>query len=163
MSSEFERQKNIKASAYTLGIAGALLLFLMFVRMTTQAEVKQPEEQYIEINLGSGDEGSGTDQPQLPGEPAPAEQTAYVPPQPTRSVEESVRDVEANETSRDAPPIIKPTVTKPNATKINNENRTVRSTPTTQPVTAPPEPRPRAVMGQVRGGNGTGGNGADTY
>lgn len=163
MSSDFERQKNLKASAYTLGIAAVLLLFFMLVKLTTQVAAQEPVVEMIEINLGSGDTGSGTDQPELPGNPAPAEQTAYIPPTPTHSNEPAVRDVVAEETHPDAPSVIKPTVSKPNATKINAESRTTRTNATPQPVTAPPAPRPRAVMGQVRGGDGNGGNGADSY
>lgn len=163
MTADFERQKNLKASAYTLGIAGALLLFCILVKLTTQVAIEPQKEEAIDINLGSSDQGSGHDQPQLPGNPAPAQQTAYVPPQPVHSQEESVKDVEANETHHEAPPIIKPTVTKPDATKINAESKTVRTNPAPQQITAPPTPKPRAVMGQVRGGDGNGGNGSDTY
>lgn len=160
---DFERQKNFKAAAYTLGITAALFLIFTLVKMTIQVQAQPPKEEYIEVNLGSGDQGLGTDQPQLPGNPAPAEQTAYVPPQPVQSAEESVRDVEANETHPDAPPIIKPTVAKPDATKINAESKAAKTNTAPQTVTAPPVPRPRAVMGHVRGGNGNGGNGADSY
>jgi hypothetical protein len=140
----------------------------MLVKLTTHLVVDTPKEEAIEINLpdvnlGSSDHGSGHNQPQLPGEPAPSERTAYVPPTPVHSNEESVKDVEANETHHDAPPIIKPTVTRPDATKINAESKTVTKNITPHEVTTPPTPKPRAVMGQVRGGNGTGGNGADTY
>ncbi|MGV3529467.1 MAG: hypothetical protein ACO1OO_11275 [Flavisolibacter sp.] len=163
MSSDFERQKNLKASAYTLAISAGLFLFFMLVKMTTQVAAQEPVVEVIEVNLGSDDTGSGTDQPQLPGNPAPEQQTAYVPPAPTQSNEPAVRDVDAEETHPDAPAVIKPTVSKPDAKKINAEAKTTRTNTTPQPVTAPPAPRPRAVMGQVRGGNGNGGNGADSY
>jgi periplasmic protein TonB len=163
VTAEFERQKNIKAAAYTLGISGALLLIFMLVKMTIQVPDTPPKEEAIEINIGNGDQGSGKDQPLLPGEPAPAQQTAYVPPQPVESHEESVKDVEANETHESAPTIIKPTITKPEATKINAESKAVKTNTAPQPVVAPPAPRPRALMGQMRGGNGSGGNGADSY
>lgn len=162
MSPDFERQKNLKASAYTLAIAAGLFLFFVLVKLTTQVAAQPPTVEYIDINLGTGDEGSGNDQPQLPGDPAPEAQTAYVPPTQVQATEESVRDVEANETHPDAPEVIKPTVSKPDATKINAESKAVKTNTTPSPVTAPPQ-RPRAVMGQMRGGNGTGGNGADTY
>lgn len=162
MTADFEKEKNLKAGAYTFLIAGGLLVFFILVRLTSQVTVQPPADEYIEINLGSSDMGSGNDQPQLPGDPAPAEQTAYQPPQPVEANEPAVKDVEANETHPEAAPIIKPAVTKPNATKINAESKTVQSNATPQPVVAP-APRPRAVMGQVRGGSGSGGNGADSY
>jgi hypothetical protein len=109
--------------------------------------------------------GSGKDQPQLPGDPAPAQQTAYTPPQPQRAVEESAKDVESDDKNDDAPPVIKPAVSKPDATKINTESKTVKTPPTTtpQPVAVQTPPRPKAVLGHTVGGNGNGGNGADTY
>jgi hypothetical protein len=166
MSAEFERQKNIKAAAITLGIGGALLLLFILVQWSLPVIPSPPTEEYIEVNLGSGDLGSGNDQPLLPGEPAPAEQPVYTPPQPAKAVAEDVKDIETDDRDENvaAPVIKRPTVAKPNATKINNENKTVKPTAATtpQPVTQSP-PRPRAVMGRTTGGNGNGGNGADTY
>ena len=163
-TAEFERQKNIQASLYTASIAGALLLAVYLVKFYEPVVPPPPQEEYIEINLGSSDVGSGNDQPQLPGEPAPAQQVAYTPVQQvSQSSSEPVRDVEEND-EREAPPVYKPAVTKPNAKKINEETKVERTTPTTAAVTpTPAPPRPRAVMGQVRGGNGNGGNGAETY
>src|SRR5689334_12925365 len=109
MSAAFERQKNIRASAWTAAITGALFLLIAMIRWSTPVKSEQPVEDYVEINLGSGDQGSGTDQPQLPGDPAPAQHTAYTPPQPVISHEESVKDVSTEETSHDAPSVIKPT------------------------------------------------------
>lgn len=163
LSADFERQKNIKAGLYTLLIAGGLFILLILARLTIQVATQPQQVEVIEINLGVGDTGSGNDQPELPGNPAPAEQTAYVPPQPVQSNEPAVRDVEANETHHSAPAVIKPTVSKPEADRINAESRTVKSNATPQPVTAPAPPRPRAVMGQMTGGNGNGGNGAEIY
>lgn len=164
MSADFERQKNIQASALTGGIAGALVLLFILVKWSIPVEEHTQPEEYIEVNLGSSDVGSGKDQPQLPGDPAPAQHTAYTPPTPEKATEESVKDVEANETSHDAPPIIKPTVSKPEATKINTESKTVKTntSPAPQPVVQAP-PRPKAVLGHTIGGNGNGGNGADSY
>lgn len=164
MTADFERQKNIQASFYTVGIAVAILLLVLFIKFYQPVVPTAPPEEYIEINLGSSDVGSGKDQPQLPGEPAPQQQVAYTPPQPvTHASEESVKDVEQNN-EREAPPVYKPTVTKTDAKKLNQESKTVKTTTTitnTTPTPAPPQPR--AVMGQVRGGNGNGGNGAAVY
>lgn len=163
-TADFERQKNIQASLYTAGIAGAMLLFIFLVKFYEPIVPPPPQEEIIDINLGSSDVGSGHDQPQLPGAPAPAQQVAYTPThEAQQSVHEAVKDVEEN-TEREAPPVYKPAVTKPDAKKINEETKVVKTTPTTANVTpTPAPPRPRAVMGQVRGGNGNGGNGAETY
>jgi hypothetical protein len=166
MSAEFERQKKIKALAITGGISGALLLIFIFVRWNLPTTtVEEPTlEQYFEVNLGTGDEGLGDDQPLLPGDPAPSQQTAYVPPAPSNANEESVRDIATDDNNNDAPPVIKPTVSKPDATKINSESKTVKTnTSNPQPVVNPTPPKPKAVVGRTIGGNGNGGNGADRY
>ncbi|HEX6334604.1 MAG TPA: hypothetical protein VFZ78_10285 [Flavisolibacter sp.] len=164
MSVDFERQKNTQASIITAAITGSLLLLFILMKLTVPVQDPPVMEEYVEVNLGTGDTGSGTDQPELPGEPAPAQQEAYVPPQPVQASNEVARDVETDDASPDAPAVIKPTVTRPNATTINRENRTTRTTNTApQTVATPQPPRPRAVLGRMTGGNGTGGNGADTY
>ena len=163
MTVELDKRNYAQAALYTGLIAVALLLLVWFVKFYQPVAAIPASEEIVEINLGSSDVGSGSDQPQLPGEPAPAQQPAYTPPQASNTSEEAVKDVEENNEA-EAPPVSKPTVTKPNATKINEETKTVK---TNAPVsTAPPTPappQPKAVMGQVRGGNGNGGNGAATY
>ena len=164
MSAAFERQKNMQASMYTAAIAATLLALFIWVKLSMPREEVAPVEEYIEVNLGSGDQGSGKDQPQLPGDPAPAHQASYSPPQPVQSREESVKDVADDDNSRDAPPIIKPAVSRADATKINSESKSVKTTNTTTPTpVAPTPPRPKAVLGRAVGGTGNGGNGADTY
>ena len=163
MTTDFERQKNLQASLYTAGIALAIILLVYVIKFYEPVVPPPPQEEVIDINLGSSDVGSGNDQPQLPGEPAPAQQVAYTPVQEARPSAEAVKDVEENN-EREAPPVYKPSATKPDAKKINEETKVEKSKPTTENVTPTPAPaRPRAVMGQVRGGNGNGGNGVDTY
>lgn len=164
MSAEFERQKNTKATAYTAGIAGALLLLFILVKWDLPTLPPTPAEEFIEVNLGSGDLGSGNDQPLLPGEPAPAVQEAYTPPTPVQSQVSDAKDVETDDREEnDAPVIKKPAVSKPNATKIDNDNKVVKTVPNPQPVVTQAPPKPKAVLGKTVGGNGNGGNGADTY
>jgi hypothetical protein len=164
MTADFERQKNIQASLYTAGIAGAMLLLVFLVKFYEPIVPPPPQEEYIDINLGSSDVGSGNDQPQLPGEPAPEQQVAYTPVHQTpQAASEPVKDVEENN-DHEAAPVYKPAVTRTDAKKINEETKVEKTPQTTASVTpTPAPPRPRAVMGQVRGGNGNGGNGADTY
>lgn len=164
ITADFEKQKNIQASLYTAGIAGALLLLIYLVKFYEPVVPPPPQEEYIEINLGSSDVGSGDDQPQLPGEPAPEQQVAYTPTQvSSQASSEAVRDVEESN-DQEAAPVYKPNVTRTDAKKLNDETKVEKTKQTTANVTpTPAPPRPRAVMGQVRGGNGNGGNGADTY
>jgi hypothetical protein len=165
MTAEFEREKNKKASAITLGVAGILLLLIYLIKWPLPTVTEPVFEEVIEVNLGTGDEGSGTDQPLLPGEPAPAQQTAYTPPQPVKAVTSEAKDVETDDRAdNDAPAITKPAVTSPNATKIDDNNKTVKTNNTTspQPVVQAP-PKPKAILGRTVGGQGNGGNGADSY
>ena len=164
ISAEFERQKNIQAGIITAAITIGLFLLFILVKMTIPVTETPVADEYIEVNLGSGDEGFGTDQPLLPGDPAPAQQVSYSPPQPAPSSEESVRDIATDDPSPTAPPVIKPAVSKPDAQKVNAESKTVKTnTPSTQPVVTQTPPRPKAVLGRTVGGTGNGGNGADTY
>ena len=163
MSAEFEKQKNARALAWTLAVGSAVFLMVWLISWSNPPKVVPNTEEYIEINLGNSDMGSGTDQPELPGDPAPAQQMAYTPPTPTQSHEESVRDVaDEHESAPEAPVVTKPAVSRPDATKIA-ESKTVK---TNNPVPQPPvEARrvPKAVAGRTLGGTGNGGNGAETY
>jgi hypothetical protein len=166
MTADFERQKNIKASAITFGTAGLLLLIIVLIKFPVEADetVFPPVEELMEVNLGAGDVGSGKDQPLLPGEPAPAQQVAYTPPSTVQSTVDNAKDVETDDRSdNDAPVVRKPTVASRTAAKIDNDNKVVKTTPTPAPVVAPAPPQPKATMGRTTGGNGNGGNGADTY
>jgi hypothetical protein len=164
MTDAFEKEKNVKASAITLGVAVALALLLILIKWPIPVMHQPVAEDFMEVNLGSGDIGSGNDQPLLPGEPAPEQQAAYTPPQPVHATASDVKDIETDDRNEDAPAITLPAVILPNATKINDNNKVFKTTNTTPaPVATPAPPRPKAVMGQVRGGNGNGGNGADTY
>lgn len=163
MQQNFEREKNVKATAITLGTGGLLLLIMILITWPIPSIQPTPDMEYIEVNLGSGDLGSGDDQPLLPGEPAPAQQLAYTPPVPVKAVADQAKQIETDDRDINAPAIRQPSVAKPNATKIDNENRTVKTNTTTSPVVSPAPPQPKAVLGRTTGGNGNGGNGADTY
>lgn len=159
-----ERQKRVKAALITLGVAGALLLLAILLKWNLPTVPPPVQEEFIEINIGSGDEGFGTDQPLLPGDPAPAQQVAYTPPQTVQANTDDARDVETDDNNRDAVAVTKPVNPKPNATKIDAENKTVKTQPAAQPMAATPAPpKPKAVLGRTVGGTGNGGNGADTY
>jgi len=164
MNDTFEAKKNTKAAAITAGIAGALLLILFIVTFP-MAQVPPPvEELGIEVNLGTGDVGSGTDQPHLPGEPAPSEQTAYNPPKAISSPVQDIKAVETDDRDETAPEIVNPPTSKPNATQINEAAKQPKAVKTAS--TEPPRPapaQPKAVLGRTTGGNGNGGNGAAIY
>ncbi|ANE49863.1 hypothetical protein [Flavisolibacter tropicus] len=124
MSAEFERQKNVKATAITFGIAGALVLLFILIKWPLPTVEPIPVQEFIEVNLGNSDVGSGDDQPMLPGMPAPSEQQAYTPPTPVQSHVSDAKAVETDDRpENDAPAVKTPTVSKPNATRIDNDNK----------------------------------------
>ncbi|MBS1564046.1 MAG: hypothetical protein JST39_06640, partial [Bacteroidetes bacterium] len=167
MTDNFEARKNTQAATLTAAILGLLLLFLLLVSWTVgMPPPPSVLDEGIEVNLGSSDKGSGTDQPFEPGKPAPQEQQTYTPPKPVVVEKEEVKDVSTNDNDKEAPEIKKPVIAKPEATKIA-EKETVKKPKKTMPVVtptppAPAPPRPKAVFHGTNG-TGTGGNDADTY
>jgi hypothetical protein len=162
----FEAQKNIKASGYTLTICVLLLIVLLFIKWTLPTIPPAPEEEGIEVNLGNSEQGFGDDQPFLPGKPAPADQQSYQPPKQVTAPVEETKDFETDDKDEDAPVIRKPPVSKPNATKIPDKEvvktQPARNSQPTNDPPAPAPPKPKAVFRGVNG-NGTGGNEADNY
>jgi len=164
MDAHFESQKNVKAGGYTLLICLLLLVIFFVVKWNSPIIPPPVIEEGIEVNLGSSDEGLGTDQPYEPGEPAPKEEQVYTPPQPAVVENNNVKEVETDDRDEDAPVVKKPPVTKPEATKIPDKEVAKTPVKIVQPVSnpAPPAPKPKAVFKGVNG-SGTGGNEADSY
>jgi outer membrane biosynthesis protein TonB len=167
MTDNFESKKNAKASGYTLLIC-ALLLFLFFVVSWTLPVQPPPVvEDGIEVNLGNSDQGLGTDQPYLPGDPSPQDHEKYTPPKQAAVEKEPLKDVETDDNNKEEAPVIKKAVvTRPNATKIPDKDIVVKpkAVKVKQPETTPtpPKPHPKAVFRGVNG-TGTGGNDADDF
>jgi hypothetical protein len=165
-ASNFEAEKNIRASVYTLIVCVLLLIAMLLIKWTLASIPPPPEEEGIEVNLGNSEQGLGDDQPFLPGKPAPADQEAYTPPKVQNTPVEAVKDFETDDKDEEAPVVKKPPVTKPEATKVP-EKEIVKAPPVKKPqVTndppAPAPPKPKAVFKGVNG-TGTGGNEADNY
>ena len=166
MTDNFESQKNIKATGYTLAIC--ILLFLLFIYVSWSQPVEAPPvvEDGIEVNLGNSDKGMGTDQPYLPGQPSAQDHEKYTPPRQAVVEKEPAKDVETDDNNKeDAPVIKKAAVTKPDAMRIPDKEVVKKvSRPVKAPETTPtpPKPRPKAVFHGVNG-TGTGGNDADDY
>lgn len=162
----FEAEKNIRATVYTLIVCVLLLIALLVVKWTLALIPPPPEEEGIEVNLGNSDQGLGDDQPFLPGKPAPSDEQSYTPPKVQNTPVEAVKDFETDDKDEEAPVVKKPPVTKPEATKVP-EKEIVKAPPVKKPqVTndppAPAPPKPKAVFKGVNG-TGTGGNEADNY
>jgi hypothetical protein len=159
----FEQQKNVKAGAYTAGICVLLALMLVFVSWQLP-EIAPPDppldQQGIEVNLGTDETGFGTDQPLLPGDPAP--ETASAPPQSTANdaAEDNIEDDPASDV-----PVTK--TEKPKTIVKQPTEQVKKTVAVTKPVTNPtPAPlKPKAVFNgkTAPNSNGNGGNGADSY
>ncbi|RYZ24447.1 MAG: hypothetical protein EOO16_00780 [Chitinophagaceae bacterium] len=171
MTHEFDQQRKRNALLLSLGIAGALLLLFILLRWPIPTVPEPVAEQTIEldlgdVNLGNSAVGSGSDQPQVPGAPAPGPTNSTMGATASNAPASSANDARTVETdddaSNDAPVIRNPVRPNPRGTRVNEENSSVKPTASTP---APAAPRPRAVFGGITSPNGTGpgGNGADTY
>ncbi|SHG16331.1 hypothetical protein SAMN05444008_11989 [Cnuella takakiae] len=165
MTADFEQVKNRKAAMITATVALVLTLLFFWVKWSLPVVDPPVLTEELEVNLGSGDEGFGSDQPLLPGEPAPAAEPSYTPPQATQKAAAEAKDVETDDRpTNDAIALPKPATPTPKATQIAENNKPVSNpNPAPQPVVNNTPPRPKAVLGRTVGGNGNGGNGAETY
>ena len=166
MTEPFESQKNIKASGYTLLIC--LLLAALFFLVSWNLPVETPPvvEEGIEVNLGNSDQGLGTDQPYLPGQPSAQDHEKYTPPKQAVVEKAPQKDVETDDNNKEDAPVVKKAVNpKPDAMKIPDKEEVKKAVkPAKQPeiMPTPPKPHPKAVFHGVNG-TGTGGNDADDY
>jgi hypothetical protein len=156
----FEQQKNTKALVWTVAVHALLLIFFLLLKYTMPA-VEVPQDMGLEVNLGTSENGFGTDQPEDPEDPAAA--NAAVAVNAASSSDASDREVHTNDDDADAPsvhvnrpqpnrkPVVKPPTPTPPVRKPNNNNtNTVARTNT-------PAQSPRYVY---PGATGKGGNSA---
>lgn len=148
---------NIKAAAWTVGVHIALLLLFIWISYTAPAVEKPVQELGMEVNLGTGDNGSGDEQPMNTEDPAPAK--AAVAYRPEAAEKSETKDILRSD-DKDAPAISEP-ATKPSKTISKTEREPKRNTRTAEQTannttTTRPQ-RPRYVY---NGGTGRGGNSA---
>ena len=161
MSTEFERQKNVRALTLTSGIAGALLLLFIFVSWNIPEKTVPLVEEYVEIalpdeppfddvNLGNNNVGSGKVQPIVTGTPSSRPVAQEIAPSRGRNVQQATKDIETDVKSP-GPVVAKPNTPNPAAKEINNNtnDETVKA--------SQPTLRRGAQMTSVRG-SGNGGN-----
>ncbi|MFI5133712.1 MAG: hypothetical protein ACHQEB_05220, partial [Chitinophagales bacterium] len=163
MSASFEARKNSQATIITAGFAGLMLLLMFLIKWSLPVIPPIIVEEGIEVNLGTSDQGFGKDQPMSPGDPAPKQQIATSIPQQTKAEVKDAKDIDEDKNDKEAVTILKPKVSKPDSKEINKETRQVVKTTKPQPIVIPQPQRPKAVLNRTVGGNGVGGNGADSY
>lgn len=157
----FERNKNLKASGYTLGILGALFLLFILLSWSTPLPPPPVVDNGVEVNLGNSDMGLGDIPPQIPGEPAEAQQTNFNPP-PSQQAEAETEPEVAENNETDAPVVH----TSPKAEKkkdiapVNNTAKKTTVKTVTNPTPAPPKPKAVYAGGKSTGNSG---NNADSY
>ena len=158
---DFERNKNVKASLYTIGVVGALFLLVILVSWTIPVPPPPPVDTGVEVNLGNSDQGFGDMPPQIPGEPAEQQQTNFNPP-PLQAAQAETNPEVAENNEADAPVIH--TSPKPEKKKevapVNNENKKVTVKTATNPTPTPPKPKAVYAGGKSTSNSG---NNADSY
>ena len=147
-----EQKINIRASVWTIAVHIALLLLFLFIRYGTPV-VETPVEMGMEVNLGTSDNGSGTDQPMATEAPAP-EATAVT--MSSASKQNNTSDEILKTEEADAPVInTKPEKKIVATTTDNNKKASKETSYQKSPVIA--AQKPRYVF---NGNTGKGGNNA---
>jgi outer membrane biosynthesis protein TonB len=151
-----ERPVNVKATAWTVGVHVLLLLLFVLIKYSSPAVVNNTVEMGMEVNLGTSDDGSGTDQPMAIENPSPDQASVSY----RTSTAENVQSKDLMESDDvNAPEVNAPSINKSNGrsnAQSNSRSRTdqqARTNNTTRPQ------RPRYVY---KGGTGSGGNSAST-
>jgi len=162
MEDNFEIKKNTKAFTYTAVICGLLLALAILYTWPLQLPPIPTVQDLIEINLGNEQEGMGTVQPLVKGQPAPEVRPSNVPSKTSVAKEEPTKDIQADETDDpESAPVTKPLKPNENAKDIAKEtsNKPVKTVTTAAVVNPVPAP-PKLKLPLYKGGNGNGGNGA---
>ena len=156
MQYQFEKNKNIKASAATAVVCGCIFLLFFFVRWSNPTLVQPIITEGIEVNIGNSDIGSGTEQPMEPGDLGNATNTDDA------SATTPTNTSTANNTPTDSDPdgAAITTPSKKITPTLTTNTATAKKIATTSAVTTP---KPKMVMSKYNGGNSTGGNNADSY
>lgn len=159
MALAFEKEKNLKASAYTLLICALVFLFF-FLTQWTLPQIPPPDfGEGIEVNLGNSETGLGNTPPLKPGEPSAAEDSKITPP-PTAAQQQAKLNADEYDDG-DAPAIAKNN--RSSAKPLNTAAHTLKKTTAVTAANSDPAPsKPKALF---KGGTSTtsSGNRADSY
>lgn len=156
----FEQQKNAKAILWTAGVHTLLLLVFLFYKYTMPVQV-EVEDLGMEVNLGTSENGFGTDQPENPEDPAPSEAAVAVH-SPSAANNTPEREVHTSE-DNDAPAVRinrnKNIIRNQPPTPVQNRNNRTRPNATASNATTKPA-APQTARYVYAGSNGKGGNSA---
>ncbi len=144
-----------KASAWTVGVHVLLLLLFLFLRYSLPATTVV-EDSGMEVNLGTDDNGSGTDQPMSVNAPAPDRTDSKY--QAAAKQNEGMKDMQRSD-DPDAPaigPVSSTNDTRRNADIQNNR----RNRNTQQQVNNNNHPQQQRPRYTYQGATGQGGNNA---
>lgn len=155
----FEQKKNTKAIVWTVGIHSLLLMIFLLCKYNLPAQPKV-EDLGMEVNLGTTEDGFGTDQPENMDDPAAA--NAAVAKNEAASSNSNEKEVNTTD-EEDAPvvninkpkPETKPTQARP--TPNTNTNKKPNNQTSTSASTHTAAQSPRYVY---PGATGKGGNSA---
>ena len=155
MQNHFERNKNIKAGSITFVICACIFLMFFFIQWTTPMVEKPVVLEGIEVNIGNSDEGSGSVQPLVQGEPGETSNPDNNPTPENSGGSSSNEDNTEPDNDPDATPTT--TTNKKTTSPVTNPTPTKKIAPLT------PAPKPKTIMPRYSGGNGNGGNTKDGY
>jgi outer membrane biosynthesis protein TonB len=105
----FEQQKNTKALIWTVAVHALLLLVFLLSKYTLPAQAAV-EDLGLEVNLGTSENGFGTDQPEDPEDPAAANASVAV----NASSSNSSNDREVHTSDEPDAPVVHVNRTTPN-------------------------------------------------
>lgn len=166
---EQSNNKNIKAAGITIGVHALVLLGLVMVSLNVPPPLPN-QDMGIEVNLGTSDDGMGTEQPLNPNPPA-ASQPAPSTPQPAPATPENEGNSQelATTDEEEAPEVKQPP--KPSPVKPKEIAKKLEPKPekapkpkaVAPPTPAPPAPapKPKAVFTGGTGNAANSGNGAN--
>lgn len=169
MDISFEREKNLRASAFTIIICGGLAIFL-FLFYWTLPQVSPPDlSEGIEVNLGNNNDGFGDVPPEIVGNPSLAAEDPTVLEQDNVPVTETVVDKTPTKDALDEVPIKKPPIAekkkevKKTSPVVDDKKIIAKNNTTQKVVTSPAKEKPTNPKALFKGGttNEKGGNRAD--
>lgn len=174
---------NAKALGLTVLTCGLLILLFILIRWQNAIpiDITKVDDGGIEVNFGNSDQGMGDVPPMVQGYPAPEAQESTPTPAnaaPAHEEQEQLQKEVAENNDADAPVIKtspKPKVVeRPIEKQVEKKHIVKTNTPTPvstsknssksqETVTAVRTPKPQSPKAVYKGGNGKGGNGADSY